>query len=142
MNTHPATNESNFRGQVTQKGVVFNDDDDILLVRSAKDHPWSIPGGRVQNGEDADAALARELREETGLAVRVGQPVHAMTDVWFTDDGKPMFTVVYECKANETEITLNHKHEEYEWVSPPEARDRMPIEPLDVAIERAITRHR
>ncbi len=92
----PASEESNFHGHVTQKAVVFHKDDDILLVRSDSDNPWSIPGGRVQDGEDADEALKRELREETGLAVHVGHPVHAMTDVWFTADGEPMFTVVYD----------------------------------------------
>jgi len=140
MTDSPAQEESNFRGHVTQKAVVFNTGNDILLVRPDNEGPWSIPGGRVQDGENADVALERELREETGLAVRVGQPVHAMTDVWFTGDGEPMFTVVYDCETDETEITLNHEHEEYEWVSPMEARDRMPIEPLQIAVERAITR--
>ncbi|PSQ56109.1 hypothetical protein BRD22_07225 [Halobacteriales archaeon SW_8_68_21] len=138
----PATEESNFRGHVTQKAVVFNRNNHVLLVRPDNEGPWSIPGGRVQDGEDADAALERELREETALAVRVGQPVHAMTDVWVTSDGEPMFTVVYDCETDETKITLNHEHEEYEWVSPPEARDRMPIEPLKIAVKRAIARRR
>ncbi len=136
----PASEESNFHGHVTQKAVVFNKDDDILLVRSDSDNPWSIPGGRVQDGEDADEALKRELREETGLAVHVGHPVHAMTDVWFTADGEPMFTVVYDCETSDTEITLNHEHEECGWVSPAEATDRMPIEPLELAVKRAVTR--
>ncbi|ELZ33835.1 hypothetical protein C472_13647 [Halorubrum tebenquichense DSM 14210] len=52
-----------------------------------------------------------------------------------------MFTVVYDCETDETEITLNHEHEEYKWVSPAEARNQMPIEPLKTAVERAITRH-
>ena len=141
MTGPPAPEESNFRGHVTQKAVVFNGDDDILLVRPDNEGPWSIPGGRVRDGEDADAALERELREETALAVCVGQPVHAMTDVWHTSDGEPMFTVVYDCETNGTKITLNHEHEEYEWVSPAEARDRMPIDPLEIAIKRAINRH-
>ena len=142
MTSSPASEEPNFRGHVTQKAVVFNKDDNILLVRPDSEGPWSIPGGRVQDGEDADAALERELREETALAVRVGQPVHTMTDVWFTSDGEPMFTVVYDCETDQSEITLNHEHEEYEWVSPVEAIDRMPIESLKIAVKRAITRRK
>ena len=45
----------------------------VLLVRRA--HPplarkWSLPGGRIEPGESAAAALARELAEETGIATR------------------------------------------------------------------------
>lgn len=45
----------------------------VLLVRRA--HPpllreWSLPGGRIEPGETAAAALARELAEETGLAAK------------------------------------------------------------------------
>jgi 8-oxo-dGTP diphosphatase len=130
------TDESNFRGQVTQKGIVCCEDE-VLLVRSATDDSWSIPGGRVQDGENADEGLARELREETALSVRVGEPVQTLTDVWYTGDGEAMFTVVYACSADERDVTLNHEHEEYEWVETATARERLPLDSLTVAVERA-----
>ena len=42
----------------------------LLMVRRANEPgrgQWSLPGGRVEPGESDASALARELREETGL---------------------------------------------------------------------------
>ena len=55
--------------------VVVDGSGRLLLVRRARDPGagrWSLPGGRVEPGEDDTAALRRELREETGLEVTVG----------------------------------------------------------------------
>jgi 8-oxo-dGTP diphosphatase len=57
-------------------GVVHDAAGRLLVVRRGRPpHAglWSIPGGRVEPGEDDVAAVARELAEETGLAVRVGE---------------------------------------------------------------------
>ncbi|CAB4696551.1 unannotated protein [freshwater metagenome] len=49
---------------------------DVLLTRlSARvtdDELWTLPGGGVEHGEDPRAAVVREVHEETGLEVSVG----------------------------------------------------------------------
>jgi 8-oxo-dGTP diphosphatase len=50
----------------------------LLLIRRGHDPGrgrWSLPGGRVEPGEDDHAAVLRELREETGLVATVGHLV-------------------------------------------------------------------
>lgn len=47
----------------------------VLLVRRADNGRWSVPGGYMEPGESITEACAREVLEETGLHVRVGQLV-------------------------------------------------------------------
>ena len=58
--------------------VVRDEEGRLLLVRRGTDPgrgQWSIPGGRVEDGETGEGAVAREVREETGLIVTVGAAV-------------------------------------------------------------------
>ena len=50
----------------------------LLLVRRGREPHrgrWSLPGGRIEADESPEAAVVREVREETGLTVRAGAPV-------------------------------------------------------------------
>ncbi len=50
----------------------------VLLVRHTYRRPaWDLPSGLVERGEQPDAAVARELREELGLVATVGPLLHA-----------------------------------------------------------------
>ena len=51
-------------------GAIAIDEDDLLLIRRGRGVAagfWSVPGGRVEEGETLAEAVVRELREETGI---------------------------------------------------------------------------
>ena len=55
--------------------LVFDGDGRVLLVERGNPPGaglWSVPGGRLETGETLAQAVAREVREETGLVVEVG----------------------------------------------------------------------
>lgn len=54
--------------------VVIRDDERVLLIQRGRPPSlglWTLPGGRIEPGEDASTTALRELREETGLEARV-----------------------------------------------------------------------
>ncbi len=56
------------------RAAIFDAQGRVCLVRHGYVPGWSMPGGGVEPGEDALAAMIREVREETALAVH-GRPV-------------------------------------------------------------------
>jgi len=62
-------------------GAVVLDGDRVLLIKRGHEPlkgQWSLPGGGVELGETLEAAIVREVREETGLAVEVGPMVEVL----------------------------------------------------------------
>ncbi len=54
---------------------MHDDEGQLLMVRRSREPGaglWSVPGGKVELGEDDRAAVRREVLEETGLHVVVG----------------------------------------------------------------------
>jgi 8-oxo-dGTP diphosphatase len=73
---------------------------------------WEFPGGRVEPGEDDEAALVREMQERLGANVRVGALISYVRHVY------ERYTVdlhLYECELYEGELACRAVRS-YEWV--------------------------
>lgn len=61
--------------RVAAYAVVTDDDGRLLLARwnEGRRVAWTMPGGGLEPGEDPEDAVRREVREETGYTVEVGE---------------------------------------------------------------------
>ncbi|MCX5697235.1 MAG: NUDIX domain-containing protein [Candidatus Omnitrophica bacterium] len=91
----------------------------LLLKRSAISKSnagkWEFPGGKVDEGESFDAAMRREVTEETGLEVSFRRVVGAI------EIEMPNFKVaqiILEADAESGAVILSSEHDEYVWVKP------------------------
>lgn len=71
-------------------GAVIIEGDEVVLIRRRFEPlagQWSLPGGTLELGETLEAAVAREMLEETGLVVDVG-PVVEVFDRIMLDEAR------------------------------------------------------
>lgn len=125
---HPKENLTEGRAlyQISQKTLFYRAADRaFLLMRNANQGgrfyatygPWDLPGGRIDDGEDMDSALSREIREECGEAFRyaLGGPLG-----WYEmrySSGAVM-TLVRLGFYEGGEVSLREQeHDEFQWVT-------------------------
>lgn len=107
---------------IASVGGVVVDGDRVLLVRR-KLEPlaghWTLPGGAIEVGEPAAHAVAREVREETGLDVEVGPVVEVLDRIYRDADGRVQFHYVlidYLCRPRGGAVRAGSDAAAVEWV--------------------------
>lgn len=81
--------------KVDVRGVVFDDQERVLLMRERADGLWSLPGGWADPGEAPSAAVVREIIEETGYGSTAVKLI-ACWDRELQDNPPPLPVHVYK----------------------------------------------
>lgn len=115
----------------------------ILIVRESGKYAdgtnvakFDIVGGRMEVGQRFDESLLREVKEETGLEVKIGKP-------FFVNEWRPVVRgeqwqivgIFFECTASTDKVTLSQDHDAFEWINPKDYKNYPVIENLYPAFD-------
>ena len=117
-------------------GIIFKDEKIFLCRRNPSKSLagyWEFPGGKIESGETEKDALSRELHEELGMKVKVGEYFKTVIHPY------DMFTIeliAYICQFQEANYTLTD-HDKYEWVDREDLK-KWNLAPADIPLANAI----
>lgn len=82
---------------ISIKGIVF--EDSRVWLRHNERNEWELPGGKLDEGEQPEETIARELKEELGFETRVVNIIqsHLYTIKTSSDESRGVLVVTYLC---------------------------------------------
>ena len=135
------------KAQAAMKAFIMHEDR-VLILRESLRYisqnigKWDVPGGRIENNENAIEGLLREIKEETGLLeVKVGNPF-AVGD-WYPLINNVRTHIVgtfVECFSPFGIVKLGEDHDAYEWIDPESYKNYKMVKALPEAFSRYLNR--
>ncbi|WP_054950288.1 NUDIX hydrolase [Numidum massiliense] len=104
--------------KIAAKAIIFKDDRVLVLRRTEEErtakehHGWDFPGGGLEANEPIMDALAREVKEETGLRVKVIAPAYIYDEI---QAEKHLVVIKYVCHRPVGTLSLSAEHESAHW---------------------------
>ena len=113
--------------RVAAKGLIKNSEGKILIMHEdaqeyidcTEDNKWDVVGGRIETSETLHDGLKREILEESGLSIVVGEVIE-VTETFpnIHDEDQHIVRVYYSCITQDRIVTLSKDHDEYKWIDP------------------------
>jgi 8-oxo-dGTP diphosphatase len=130
------------RQRIAAYGVCVDVDGRLLLARASPALTlrgrWFLPGGGVDHGEHPKDAVRREIQEESGLIVDVGDLLEVISDVRILPDETNLHTVRLIYRVNSWTGTLRAEEggttDAVQWCS----RDELATVPLAQYVEEVV----
>ena len=102
---------------VSVAALVTNDKGEILLVNSPW-RGWEYPGGLIEPGESFEAALKREVREESGVEIEITGFVGICKNV-----ARDIVNIDFTARYTSGELTTSEESTEVGWFAPEKAME-------------------
>jgi len=110
--------EPDYAPVATVGALIYNARGEVLMIRTHKwSDLWGIPGGKIKTNEASEAALRREIMEETALDLENVKFEMVQDCIRPPEFYKQIHFVLlaYSARTKQTEVTLNEEAEEYRW---------------------------
>jgi len=121
LTDHKAT-QSQVYPEPTVGALIVNKEGKILLTKS---HKWfdkyTLPGGHIEVGETMKEAVIREVKEEVGLDVEVGDMLLMQEAIFAEEFWKRKHFIFFDflCKSKDQPVKLDgNELQEYLWEYP------------------------
>lgn len=110
--------------QVFAAAVIFDQNKNIFLVKTTYQqfHPWGLPGGSLEYGEHPEAAVIREVWEETSLSVCIEKLL--LVSSWLPD----RVGLYYLCRITDGAFHPSDEISEFDYFSVGDLPDVRPID--------------
>lgn len=122
---------------VAATGIVLNRDGKVLLIRRRDNGSWEPPGGVVELEDSLEGAVAREVKEESGVEVDVIR----LSGVYKNVGAKGRFVVslAFLCRAVGGKPAVGDETLEAGWFSPEEAMRLVTRERMRIRLQDALS---
>ncbi|MEX0672861.1 MAG: NUDIX hydrolase, partial [Candidatus Paceibacterota bacterium] len=111
---------------VATRAFIVNEEGKVLIIREASEYSggtqvgkYDLPGGKIKPGESAVEATKREVKEEVGLDVEIGQPF--FVSEWYPEIKGETIQIVgifFKCTPASSVIILSVDHDDFQWIDP------------------------
>jgi len=98
-------------------GIIQHNNKVLVTQRSKKmtlPLKWEFPGGKIEQGETAEACLIREILEELNIHVKVNKSLK--TNIHQYSEDRIIKLIPFTCTLNSGQIKLN-EHSNFLWLS-------------------------
>jgi 8-oxo-dGTP pyrophosphatase MutT (NUDIX family) len=123
-------------------GIVWRrgeDGPEIVIVHRPKYDDWSLPKGKLDEGEDFEAAALREVEEETGLRARLG-PQLGETSYRDRRDRLKLVRYYEMQPEGDAEFVPTDEVDELRWLTPAQAKSQLTYDFDRELVEKALDR--
>lgn len=132
--------------RIAVRAVIIRDDGKILLIKESEKYEggtqiglYDFPGGKIEIGETFQEAIKREVFEEVGLEISIGEPFYV--DEWrpvVRNEKLQIICIFFKCKIISNEVSLSKDFDHYTFLTLEDSLNLPLMKEVKSAIEKLL----